>query len=100
MEKINIGDRVKCSESVGTFRHNINLSGKIICEGGACASRGWVVEFDIDIGGHDGSGFTEGIIGKPGHCWCVTESSLSLIMKKQIKVYGIVNFLESIERNK
>jgi len=63
--KFKIGDRVTCKISVGE-KVMANQKGTIIDRN---ADWGICIEFDNDVGGHDGMfGDTN---GKQGHCWWV-----------------------------
>jgi hypothetical protein len=51
------------------------------------------VEFDNNIGGHDGDG------NRPFHCWYLQNNEIELLErpKQEVKQYGIVKFLEGIK---
>lgn len=72
----NIGDRVQVSTAVGKYCL-WNQYGTIIGRN-RMEPYDYLVEFDNDVGGHDGFGI--GICnGKDGHCWYVNENELDLI---------------------
>ena len=79
--KFKVGDRVKCIENCSMKR--VSLLGKV---GTIIPSYGYsgvyLVEFDENIDGHDGS--ISGS-GKPGHCWYCSEHRLELVKKEPKK---------------
>ena len=72
----NIGDRVQVSIAVGNYCLR-NQYGTIIVRN-RMESYNYLVEFDNDVGGHDGFGTTI-CNGKSGHCWYVNENELDFV---------------------
>jgi hypothetical protein len=66
-----VGDRV-ISKSVSTFFDSFDKIGTIIYDDGDL----FVVEFDENVGGHNGSGY-----GKMGHCLLIKKNNLILLDK-------------------
>jgi hypothetical protein len=89
MRKFKVGDRVKVVPSVGRKLLR-NQTGIVI----RVNEDEFLIEFDNDIGGHSGN--PEYI----GRCWWCFENEMVLIKKnyKNIEQYGIVKFLNSIEK--
>lgn len=48
----------------------------------------WLVQFDKDIGGHDGNNFPEAGRGKYGHCWYCLDSDLELVTPDKLIFKG------------
>ena len=71
-----IGDRVQVSTTVGNYCLR-NQYGTIIGRNGM-EPYDYLVEFDNDVGGHDGYERAT-CNGKDGHCWYVYENELDLI---------------------
>ena len=70
MSKLKVGDRVESKTVVGN-KHIKRAIGTII----NITTVAYVcVEFDVNIGGHDGNG-----IGRDRHCWNVNISELVLL---------------------
>jgi len=94
MRKFKIGDRVLCVKAFEDNHHIVNQTGTII---GHWGDRTWTVEFDNSIWGHDGSGGGGRVIGRDKHCWNTNEDCLRFAGLKEVKIYGIVKFLEGIK---
>lgn len=72
----NIGDRVQVSIAVGRY-YLRNQYGTII-DRHRIEPYDYLVEFDNDVGGHDGFGIAI-CNGKAGHCWYVNENDLDFV---------------------
>lgn len=99
MKKFNIGDRVilkKDYDGIGLTEAKRGYKGKIVGGTGTTLC----VEFDKNVGGHDGNGY--GVKGKKGHCWWFTktafENSFDLIQKSTQKLIITVNGAETLAR--
>jgi hypothetical protein len=95
--KFKVGDRIKYRGYVGHSGEYYNQIGTIIYVG----AKDYCVEFDNHIDGHTGN--DPEVRGREGHCWWIMKISEDEMQKielaeKQIKVYGIVKFLASIEK--
>lgn len=71
-----VGDRVKAISEVGRDKE-IGVSGIIIHKDGD-EGRCYLVEFDTDIGGHDGNDCFTGPKGIDGRCWWCNENEIKL----------------------
>lgn len=72
----NIGDRVQVSTVVGNYCLR-NQYGIIISRHRVTPDE-YLVEFDNDVGGHDGFEFAT-CRGKAGHCWYVNKNELDFV---------------------
>ena len=72
----NIGDRVIATTDCDDNLNIVGIVGTIRCMGSSSTHLG--VEFDNDVGGHDGFG-TAICNGKSGHCWYVNENELDFV---------------------
>lgn len=89
-----VGDRVRAIDMVGELKVK-DACGEIILID--TAGKPYLVEFDSDIGGHNGN--TELINGKRGHCWWCTENELKLEEKKVFSKKDLKNGDVVMRRN-
>lgn len=100
MKKFNIGDRVMLKKDLDDG-YGIKIAK--CCQGEIIGEKDidLCVEFDKNIGGHDGNGYG-GVKGKSGHCWWFMkqcfESTFDLIPKSTQKLIVTVNGAETLAR--
>lgn len=78
--KYKVGDRVMSNENSVYEEKMFNKTATII--GIQSDSKTYLLEFDEDVGGHDGLGAW---IGKDNHCWWVSENDFELIDRIHLK---------------
>ena len=82
---VKVGDKVKVLKSLGKkeLKELKGKTGKVIkAESGSSLV---LVEFDENIGGHNGNGVIPGVEGKDGHCWWYTKDKLEKVGEEETK---------------
>ena len=75
-----VGDRVMTNENSVYYERMFNKTATIICV--QSYNKSYLLEFDEDVGGHDGLGVFK---GKDRRCWWVDEHDFELIDRTQLK---------------